>query len=350
MRVSTVRRSVLARVGLAGAALVAAGAVAVPAQAATATQQVAAVVQNGQIVVSGTGWTTTAGTAGSIIGIKLDEGGVDRTFELTYPKASTAEATFKARTSIWGAVQASATGAWTARLPYPTSTNSSTNLSGWTVGSTHSVRLLSGSLLTGDTVRTQKLDFTIGSTSATATTLTSAGVRQAYGSTAKLAVTVSSGASGTVSVLAGLTTATATLSKGKATLVVPAKALALGSHKVLVSYGGSSTLRPTSSAIAVTVVRATPKLTVKAAAARTKRGQVATFTVTATATGVTPSGTVTVKTAGKSASGKLSKGRATIRIRIPGNASAGAKAVAATYAGDGYVTSAKASTRITVTK
>ena len=110
----------------------------------------------GPIVVSGTGWTDTAGTAGSIIALKLDDGGVSTTVDVTHPVTGAVQA----NKTIYGVVQAGADGAWTASLPYPTAANS-TGAGSWAAGQTHSVRMLTGTLLTGDKLRSEGASFTL---------------------------------------------------------------------------------------------------------------------------------------------------------------------------------------------
>lgn len=112
------------------------------------------VVAGDTVTVSGTGWTNTAGTAGSVIGIKLDEGAVSATFDVTNP----VDGKVQANKTIWAIAQADATGRWTATFPLPTAANSNV---AWTAGETHSFRLLTGSLLTGDKVRTEAASFAI---------------------------------------------------------------------------------------------------------------------------------------------------------------------------------------------
>ncbi|MET0931682.1 MAG: hypothetical protein ABWX74_19330 [Aeromicrobium sp.] len=106
------------------------------------------------IRISGTGWTTTSGDAGSVIGVKLDEGGVSTTLEVTNP----ATGAVQANKTIVGIAQADATGAWEISVPFPTLANSN---QAWAAGQTHSVRLLTGSLVTGDVVRTQTASFAV---------------------------------------------------------------------------------------------------------------------------------------------------------------------------------------------
>ncbi len=320
------------------------------------TQQVAAEIEAGEkIVVSGTGWKTTDGTKGSIIGLKLDTGTVTRTFDLTWPEDTTANDATKANRTIWGVVQADASGTWSVELPYPTSANSDADLSGWTDGSTHSVQVLSGSLLTGDAQRSVPLSFTVTGTlpdTAVDTTVTADAVKQVYGKTAKLPVTVSPDATGEVSVKAGSKTITGTLTGGKVKLTLPAKALKPGRRNLTVSYAGvEGQFKPSTGKANVTVAKAKPTVKVKAPA-KVKRGKTATITVAVTADGVKPSGKVTVKIAGaKKTTATLKNGKAIAKLKLPKGLKPGKKKVVATYQGDTHVAKTKAkATTISVTK
>ncbi|MFT4008772.1 MAG: Ig-like domain repeat protein [Nocardioidaceae bacterium] len=333
------------------AALVAGALSAAPAHAADAhAEQVSAQVRAGDaIVVSGTGWKTESGTKGSIIGFKLDDGGVTRTFDLDYPADTTASDAFKANKTIWGVVQADSTGAWQVELPYPTASNSDADLSSWTEGSTHNVRLLSGSLLTGDVVRTVGLDFEV--TGTLDTTVTAGAVKQAYGKTAKVTVKVAPGATGKVTVKAGSTTVSGGLTGGKATLTLPAKSLALGRHTLTLTYPGvTGRFNPSTGTVQVTVVKAVPKVAVKAPQ-RVKRGKTVTLTVTVKATGLKPTGKVTVKLAGKTRTARLNAhSKATVKIGIAKSMAPGRKSVTVAYAGDKHLAKAKGTTKLIVTK
>lgn len=105
------------------------------------------------IRISGAGWQNLAGDAGSVIGVKLDEGAVSTRAEITNPVTGIVQG----NKTIYGIVQADATGAWQLELPWPTLENATV---AWQAGETHSVRLLTGSLLTGDALRSATASFT----------------------------------------------------------------------------------------------------------------------------------------------------------------------------------------------
>lgn len=112
------------------------------------------VVAGESIRISGTGWKNTAGTEGSIIAIKLDEGGVSTKLDVTHPVTGAVQA----NKTIYAIAQANAAGEWEIEIPFPTLENASV---AWAAGETHSIRLLTGSLLTGDVTRTAAAEFDI---------------------------------------------------------------------------------------------------------------------------------------------------------------------------------------------
>lgn len=186
-----------------------------------------------------------------------------------------------------------------------------------------------------------------------ATSITTRAVRQVYGKSANLVVTVSPRATGTVSLKAGSRTLVGTLTGGRAKVTVPARALEPGARTVAVSYAGDpGRFRPSTGTAAVTVVKASPKLTVEARRSKVKRGRTAAFTVAVTAAGVKPSGRITVKTAGRSKTVRLNaKGRAIVKGKIPRGAKVGKKSVSVSYSGSTHVAKGKtASASIRVTR
>lgn len=106
------------------------------------------------IHVSGTGWKIADGSAGSVIAFKLDDGSVSTTLTVTHPVTGAEQA----NKTIYGIVQADAAGAWSVDLPFPTSTNSTAT---WSIGQTHKVTMLTGSLASGDEIRSLSATFTV---------------------------------------------------------------------------------------------------------------------------------------------------------------------------------------------
>jgi len=104
----------------------------------------------GILTVSGAGWCNPSG-GGSRIGVKIDEGAISRL-----------DSSLHANRTIWAVVQAEHTdGTFTAdiRLPDGTTKTSSPALA----RGSHTLRLLSGSLVAGDTVRTvESAPFVVG--------------------------------------------------------------------------------------------------------------------------------------------------------------------------------------------
>ncbi len=98
------------------------------------------------LVISGAGWRTIAGDAGSIIAVKLDAGAVKTKEAVRHPVTGDVQA----NKTIYAVVQADAGGEWTLRLPYPSASNSDAD---WSAGQTHTINLLTGSMLDGDVIR-----------------------------------------------------------------------------------------------------------------------------------------------------------------------------------------------------
>ncbi|MFT4227991.1 hypothetical protein [Micropruina sp.] len=98
------------------------------------------------LVISGSGWLNTAQDAGSIIAVKLNDGGISTKEEVKHPVTGVVQG----NKTIYAIVQADADGEWTLKLPYPTPDNSTAD---WSVGENAKVTLLTGSLLTGDVIR-----------------------------------------------------------------------------------------------------------------------------------------------------------------------------------------------------
>ncbi|WP_235735763.1 hypothetical protein [Nocardioides alcanivorans] len=104
----------------------------------------------GMLTISGTGWCNPAG-GGSKLGVKIDEGGI-----------SHLDSSVHANRTIWALVQARhSDGTFTAEIRLPDGTTK-TSTPALKPGA-HTLRLLSGSLLPGDQVRTlQSEEFVVG--------------------------------------------------------------------------------------------------------------------------------------------------------------------------------------------
>jgi|GEM_PF-825476 len=143
--------------------LVTAGAAHADTQSAAdgATATVADVVSSGSAIhISGTGWQTAAGD-GSTIAVKL--GDALATEPKSGPVTNPATGTSADAFDIWAAVEAEDDGTFSADIPFPTPDNTNPALpSAWTVGSTHTLRLLTGSMESGDKPRGLLLTFTVG--------------------------------------------------------------------------------------------------------------------------------------------------------------------------------------------
>ncbi|MDQ8042943.1 MAG: Ig-like domain-containing protein, partial [Brevundimonas sp.] len=186
------------------------------------------------------------------------------------------------------------------------------------------------------------------------TKLTLPAASRAYGvaSTATVVVTGSSARvpSGTVRLVQGSTVvASGTLAGGKVVLTIPGS-FAVGAHALVARFDGSGVLDPSSASANLTVNKAIPTVTAKLVAASVATPSVAKLTVTVAAAGLTPTGTVSVKDAGKViATGTLVAGKVT--ITLPKTLAVGKHALVASFAGTTTVAAASsASQTLTVTK
>ena len=112
------------------------------------------------MVITGTGWTAGSDGEGSVIAVKLDDGALSGTSPVTNP----ATGQEIANRTVFAAVQANDDGTFELTVPFPTSANATGT---WQAGTEHGLRLLTGSLLTGDTPRSLELRFdVVGASSA----------------------------------------------------------------------------------------------------------------------------------------------------------------------------------------
>ncbi|WP_159501307.1 hypothetical protein [Microbacterium sp. 18062] len=139
-----------------------------------ATYYVAESVEPGApIRLSGSGWTTLAGDAGSVIAVRLSgaDGLISTKHEVTHPVTGAVQA----NKTIYGIVQASAAGEWELEIPFPTIDDAS---EAWAPGDTRTITLLTGSLLTGDVVRSAPAPVTVAASDAETYTVTDGAGRE----------------------------------------------------------------------------------------------------------------------------------------------------------------------------
>lgn len=118
----------------------------------------------------------------------------------------------------------------------------------------------------------------------------------AFGEQGLVAVTVTpSTATGSVSILDGSEVlGTASIEDGVAHVTIPATSLPMGVHDLSIVYAGSSETSPSRGAMTMTVVKATPTMTVTTSPDRITTKSTVMMTVALAAPGQVPSGTVTV--------------------------------------------------------
>lgn len=120
----------------------------------------ATVIEGQEFTLRGVGWQNIAGTAGSVIAIKLDDGGVTTKETIINP----ATGGKIENNQVIAVVQADESGAWTVTVKVPTLDYSNAQ---WTAGEEHTIRLLTGTLAGEgvDAIRTSNASITVVSTS-----------------------------------------------------------------------------------------------------------------------------------------------------------------------------------------
>ncbi|WP_370617156.1 DUF6801 domain-containing protein [Mumia qirimensis] len=185
---------------------------------------------------------------------------------------------------------------------------------------------------------TAKVTVTVGKA---ATTVRASASATRYGTSSRIAVSVSPSAGGRVEVLRGTQVlARTTVVGGRASVLLPRTALKPGTHTLAVRYLGDTSTKPSTTSVRVSVTKAkaavAAKVTTKKVVVKKTRAKVR---VTVKASGITPSGKVAVYFRGKkvgtatlSRNGtallrlkKLPKaGKGTLKVRYLGNATTGA--------------------------
>ena len=184
-----------------------------------------------------------------------------------------------------------------------------------------------------------------------ATTVSGTALPIKYGKAGSVAITVApSAATGQVELLNGTTSlGTASLAGGAASIAVPAKALAVGTHTLVVRYLGSSTHNASQNTVTVTVAKGKPVVKVKHGTA--KAGAKTKVVAHVTADGYDVTGKV--KFVARLIGGKrkvadtvsLKDGKAVAKLVLP---KAGKYKLVAIYKGDAHTLTGKARTTLTV--
>ncbi|GAA1144721.1 ExeM/NucH family extracellular endonuclease [Nocardioides aquiterrae] len=185
----------------------------------------------------------------------------------------------------------------------------------------------------------------------TATTVSAGDVTVAYGQPVDLQVEVAPAtATGAVTVKDGGTVlGTVTLAGGAGAFTLPAGSLEPGAHTLTLGYGGDDAHQPSTAAVHVTVDKATPVVEATASPATVDPGQTSTVLVQVSATGVTPTGTVTCSAPGMSdVVATLADGGASCAVG-PWS-TAGNRTVTVSYGGDARTAAGAAAATVTVAK
>ena len=149
------------------------------------------------IHIEGDHWLNGAGTGGSTIGVKLDSGNSEPS---SGPVENPATHTPATGIGIWAAIQADNDGDWSADIAFPTAatTNPAITDSDWAVGTSHHLRLLTGSMQSGDTPRSVEIDFTVAAAVTTPTISPATGTVNATTGAVSAALSGSGFTAGTV--------------------------------------------------------------------------------------------------------------------------------------------------------
>lgn len=182
------------------------------------------------------------------------------------------------------------------------------------------------------------------------TATTAAAVSGTYGQASEVVAQVSGSApTGTVTVSEGATVlGAATVSGGTARVSVPGTALGAGTHALTVSYGGDAGHAASATTTTATIARARSSVSASVVPKRPQAGTRPTVKVAVRGAGVTPSGRVVVRRAGKAiATGTLKAGQ--VRLRLP-RLAAGKVRLTVRYAGTADVAGSTRSITLTVTR
>jgi 5'-nucleotidase len=157
-----------------------------------------------------------------------------------------------------------------------------------------------------------------------------------YGTPGTLHVSINAPAAGTVTVLDGTRqVATAGVVQGEAAVTIPGTALRPGHHGLTVAYSGDASHAGSSTAVDVTVAKATPAISAKVTPQRIRVHRTRpTVKVTLTAPGHTVSGNVTLRTGGRTYVARLTDGVA--RLALDAYQSTGAHDVKVSYLGSSF--------------
>ncbi len=146
-----------------------------------------------------------------------------------------------------------------------------------------------------------------------------------------------------IALLDGQVVGAGQLFAGKADITLP-PFTTVGTQSVEIRYYGDATTKTASATASVDVVKAEPRMRVKAPK-KVKKGKKATIVVKVRTTGFDPSGTVTIKVRGTKVTETLEDGRATFKIRLT---KLGKNKVKVSYSGDDLTESARTKKNIWV--
>ena len=169
--------------------------------------------------------------------------------------------------------------------------------------------------------------------------------------TARVAVSGPTGTpTGSVTLRAGSYQSTAALASGIVTFTIPSGSLALGTHPVSASYGGSTYYLSGSASVSLTEIKATPKVSISPATLTASIGTAQRFAITVSGAAGTPTGSVTLWGPGYNF-GAIALSNGTAAFNIPaGRFAVGNVKLTASYGGNSAYTTASANTALTETR
>lgn len=245
------------------------------AEPPTLTVDTSAAALGSVLRLEGEGWLTQDGSSGSVIGLKIDDGKYSR-----LPAQAV-----HANLTIWAIIEADSDGSFSADVRLPDGTDSTPAFG----PGRHSLRLLTGTLKTGDTQRTMLVpEFAVTAPEST-TSLSLTPASAAYGATVRATVSVTSQGApaagdvvltrGTVN-LGTVNLGRATLAGGAASFAIPSAKLGVGRHAITARYVGAGIAASQASATAtLTAAPSTTRLTLPRKAVKPRVRAAATIVV-----------------------------------------------------------------------
>lgn len=283
----------------------------------------------GSVKISGSGWTTKDGTAGSSIAVKIDDGAISHLAgQGPHPNKQ-----------VWAIVRADARGSFSTSITLPTGSSSTP---AFTAG-VHSLRFLTGSLVQGDDVRSvRSADLTVDNPVASRTAVSLLRRTSPYGTANVATVSLKAGSaatSGTVVLRDGSWSRSVAVPRsGSVKLALPAT-LGVGAHKLTATFPGRTGLSGSSASASQTVVKASSSAGLSLNKKKIKKSKRAVATVKVKVAGVAgPTGVITIYDGGSviTSATLAAASKGTTKITLP-KLKKGTHKITAAYAGSSTI-------------